>query len=210
MIRPCPTKALATVLLLAVAGTVQAAPLDDAELRAQPRAGVETSGSTGAIPARAAEPGKKETLDLLIEMQPKTPGLTFNERSRGERVAPSVPVGAARAEPAQPGDAAAATPPVTASGLFGSGAVDPAAAGRTETRAVTNDSPAPWQGPAPAAAGTATGARSGASGGDSPPVFAFTRAFVNYVRENREWFISGAVGALIMMWFASGGSGRRR
>lgn len=202
--------AIATVLLLATAAAVQSAPLDDAELRVQPRSGVESAGTTGAIPGRVAEPGKKETLDLLIEMQPKTPGLTFNERSRAERAAPSVPVGAARAEPAQPGDATAATPPVTASGLFGSGAVDPAAAGRTETRATSSDSPSSWQGSAPAATGSPGGGRAGSTSGDSPPVFAFTRAFVSYVRENREWFISGAVAALVLMWFASGGSGRRR
>lgn len=211
MLRLRPLPALAKLLLMALASTAWAAPIEDSELRTSSRPSVETS-SAGALPARAAEAGKKETLDLLIEMQPKTPGLTFNERSRAERVSLPTPGNGARSEPAQSGEPAAAKAPVTASGLFGSGAVDPAATGRTDTRSASTENGSNWQPPAHAGAAAQGTARPGAGGqtSDAPPVFAFTRALVIYVRENREWFISGAVAALLLMWFASGGSGRRR
>lgn len=177
-LRPC----LAAALM--ACGVAWSAPVgtDDPSPATAPATGL-AAGGIDAAPATV--PGTAQTVDLLIQMQPRAAGAEFDERTR-KAVRPID----AGAQPVLP--AAAAMPP---SALFGAGA-DPAAARGLDA------STAPG-GPAPSArmAGMpAPQARSAAVDDGKVPLPA---ELVRFVREHREQVVIGSVLLLALVWGGS-------
>lgn len=171
---------------------------------AAPTAG-DTSTENGAesdVPraAPAARGAESRTVDLLIELQPRSAGLEFNERARPSSVDRSNRVVPERA---------ASQPEASRAGLFGAGATPPVTARRASsdpdqdykvhTGGVNVNSDAPRGG-------------SSGSGVIEEPGAGIARRAISFVRENREWVVGGGILVLALMWgasFAAGRGGRR-
>lgn len=196
---PRPSSSLFAIVFIAIAPWLNAAPLTEVEPTA-PR----SPDKPAAPPARTQAGEQRETLDLLIEMQPQSPGLNFNERAaRPQRQAPDVGR-AAQALPARTETATEPPVPTTKSGLFGSDAADPGAATRkTEVPTGSSPSATPMSGPAPRPGGPQLEE-------DLPGAYRFLRSAVSYLRENREWAIGGVLTTLAVLWLAGGGLRRGR
>ena len=202
-----------TAALLMVAACL----LPQGPVSAAPTTEVPTPNATGpAAPVSVLEGGARKhgargeasTIDMLVDMQQPSAGLQFNERQRAAegRARPVVPpLSLPQGLPAPSNNvggtpARAEAPPVSAAGLFGTGATpqvqQPQAAAR----------------PAPPAAGlgdgaTSTATRSVTSDPHSNPSLsrwlALPRELIEYVRENRG-FVLGAVAAfLLAAWTGS-------
>lgn len=156
----------------------------------------------------AGRSGESNTIDMLVEMQQSSAGIQFNERQRAAdaRARGPLPPSAAptarpawQVNPAAPGPApaAAATPPVSQAGLFGSGAAPQMhqAPARTAAPAVGmgDGSPAPAARAAPAEAEHPQLAR----------WLALPRDFINYLRDNRSMVLGTVLGLLAAGWVGS-------
>ena len=142
-------------------------------------------------------------MELLVEMQQRNAGISFDERTRAVdtrdvRMRP-VTTPALPEQPSAPGTpaAAVATPP---SGLFGSGATPTV----TEQRNATVSSrPA-----APIGSAYGDGNRSSAFGSSSPGTTPLSwllvpRDIIEYVRDNRAMVVGSVVALLGLMWVGS-------
>lgn len=165
-------------------GTAWSAPVgtDDPS----PAAAAATGLAAGGIDAAPATvPGTAQTVDLLIQMQPRTAGAEFDERTR-KAVRP-IDAGARPVVPA-----AATMPP---SALFGAGA-DPAAARGLDASAAPG-------GPAP------TVRTAGMPSPRAPAVavddgkIPLPAELVRFVREHREQVVIGSVLLLALVWGGS-------
>lgn len=170
-----------TLLACSAAWAAPVGNVDDTPAATAP-AGLATGGIDAAP---ATVPGTSQTVDLLIQMQPRAAGAEFNERTR-QAVRPID----AGARPVLP--AALANHP---SGLFGAGA-DPAAARGVETSVVPGRPAAaavPSAGAAPRAPTVA------ADDGKIP----LPTELVRFVREHREQVVIGSVVLLALLWGGS-------
>ncbi len=188
----------------------QAAPVGEEQAESP-----STEDARAPVPQRESSEGKK-TVDLLLEMQPRSAGLEFKERrlpQRGEGEAGSnlakpagLPSRAGAPEAIDNRTPATHVPP---SGLFGSGATNPAAATPRADAHRTAD-PAQsenWRPGADRAPSSGRGDPAAATG--IVRLWILPREVFDYVRDNREWFIAGVVLALAGMWVRSGGLARR-
>ncbi len=178
LLRSC----LAAALL--ACGVAWSAPVgtDDPSPATAPATGL---AAGGIHTAPATVPGTAQAVDLLIQMQPRTAGAEYDERTR-KAVRPID----AGARPVLP--AGATMPP---SALFGAGA-DPAAARGLEVSTTSG-------GPAPSARTTgmpAPHARAAAVDDGKIPLPA---ALVRFVREHREKVVIGSVLLLALVWGGS-------
>lgn len=174
---------MSAVALLAC-GAAWSAPAgsDDAAPALTAPAGL-AAGGIDAVPATV--PGTSQTVDLLIQMQPRTAGAEYDERTR-QAVRPID----AGARPQLP--AALANNP---SGLFGAGA-DPAAARGVEKSVA----PSRAMGTAQAAGAASHRPATGVVDDGKIPLPA---ALVRFVRENREQVVIGSVVLLVLVWGGS-------
>lgn len=134
--------------------------------------------------APAAVPGNSRTVDLLIQMQPRTPGAEFNERARA--VARPIDAGAKPVLPAGLTE--------HPSGLFGAGA-NPAAARGVDT-SVTPARPS-------ISGASETAPRRPAPAMVDDGKIALPAALVRWVREHREQVVVGSVVLLALVWGGS-------
>jgi hypothetical protein len=167
---------LAAALL--ACGVAWSAPVgtDDPSTATAPATGL-AAGGINAAPATVQ--GTAQTVDLLIQMQPRAAGAEFDERTR---------------KAVRPIDAGA-RPVLPPSALFGAGA-DPAAARGLDASAAPG-------GPAPSArmAGMPEPqARAAAVDDGKVPLPA---ALVRFVREHREQVVIGSVLLLALVWGGS-------
>ncbi len=205
---------LAIVLALSVSGAALAGPAGPGDAAAEGGAQEETIGeSRRAAPAGASDDrNSARTVDLLIEMQGRSAGLTFNERTRRERgdstdraesrgaVPGNTPLGAQAGHEVKP-------PDTNRAGLFGSAAVPQVP--------VRNSPLSEARGVEPLRS-SAAGPAGGARGDGSPdPVDLYSklwlpRMLVQWIRDNRVMVISGAVLLLVAVWGSSVAASRRR
>lgn len=185
------------LVLLACVLTAQAAPAipeADGPLSApQPPA-----QPAPALVADPAQDGSKSTIDLLIEMQPREPGLQFGDRAR-----PSGHLSARTPSSTRPGTPAATQVPTPATaapespieataGLFGAGAT-PA----VHTRA-TGATPAAPDAPR---LRTDQPATPPAALREPPPAWLdWPRQALLYVRDNRNLVLGSAAAGLLLIW----------
>lgn len=157
------------------------------------------SAAHGAADAQAntltrphGEPG---TIELLIEMQPRSAGLVFNERARSrDKPVPSAAVGPERDSTTHP-----SRPANDRGGLFGAGAVPAVSRGNssseTDYRSIGT--------------GRSVTDRADRSAADGQRRAALLPAeIIELVRDNREWVIAGAVALLSLLWVGSVALGR--
>jgi hypothetical protein len=177
LLRPC----LAAALM--ACGVAWSAPVgtDDSSPATAPATGL-AAGGIDAAPATV--PGTAQTVDLLIQMQPRAAGAEFDERTR-KAVRPID----AGARPVLP---AAAMPP---SALFGAGA-DPAAA-----RGL-NASTAPG-GPTPSARMAGMPAPQDRAAVVDDGKIPLPAELVRFVREHRVQVVIGSVLLLALVWGGS-------
>lgn len=152
---------------------------------------------------RSAADSDSQSMELLVEMQQRNAGISFNERVRtgDARDVRMRPV-ATPALPEQPSAAGAPTAavPTPPSGLFGSGATPMV----TEQRSATALSrPA-----APTGSTYGDGNRSSAFGssgrGAEPPRWLLVpRDVIEYVRDNRATVVGSVVALFGLMWVGS-------
>lgn len=185
-------------VLLAWAVTAQAGPAaPDAQIPlSAPQAPVQ---SAPALMTDPAQDGGKSTIDLLIEMQPREPGLQFGDRPR-----PSGSMNARAPTPARPATPAATPAPPAArvdahveapSGLFGV-----AATPSVQTR--TAASPATPTG-APRLPSEQSPAPTAALREPLPAWLDWPRQALLYVRDNRGLVLGGAAAGLLLIWGVS-------
>jgi hypothetical protein len=186
-------------------------------LHAAPTTEVPTSSNTApAAPVSALEAGARKhsgrgessTIDMLVEMQQPSAGLQFNERQRaaeGQSRPVVPPLSLPQGLPA-PGNnigsppARAEAPPVSAAGLFGTGATPQVQQPQPSARPV-----APATGFGDGAAAPAT--RSVTSDPHSNPTLsrwlALPRELIEYVRENRGFVLGSVAAFLLAAWTGS-------
>lgn len=142
------------------------------------------------------------TIDLLIDMQQRSPGLQFNERQRPAGSGEIKPRPAAAAVATAPAAVLPATPPrrpelppTPPSGLFGSGATPMVQSARTanvDARGPSGADLAAARRPAPSSQGEPL-----------PRWLLLPREVIVYVRDNR-WLVLGSVGGgLLLIWGVS-------
>lgn len=178
-------------------------------------AGLDTPGIADRSAMGADMPSTSKTVDLLLEMQGKNPGLAAGERPKAE-----VPVSRPSANVSQP----------SAKPAFGADTA--ASAGVAElprsTAAAGEPNSVDWTAPAPSAFGGSL-----SSGGANPPravygpgpgadpvrpkadaedvFWLIPRHWVRFVRENRDTVVLGSIGMLLLLWAVSAlKSGRRK
>jgi hypothetical protein len=168
------------------------------------------AGPVSVLEGGARKPAGREasTIDMLVEMQQPSAGLQFNERQRAAEgltrpVVPplSLPQGLPAAGNNIGGTPARAeAPPVSAAGLFGTGATpqvqQPQPAARTVTPAAALGTDV--AGPSP---------RSVTSDPHSNPTLsrwlALPRELIEYVRENRGFVLGSVAAFLLAAWTGS-------
>lgn len=193
-----PVQPVLLVVALATAGVTLAAPTTPESAESSLTAAREERGLQDGPPA-ADNPTGARTIDLLIDMQQRSAGLQFNERKLPARdeIKPrqanaSVAVAIPALTPTGASAARAEMPPLSPSGLFGSGATPMVQSARTATvepRGTPGIEPAvPRRAGAPA------------SGEPLPRWLTLPRELIEYVRENR-WLVLGSVaGGLLLIW----------
>ena len=186
-------------------------------LRAGPTTELPAPNATApAAPVSALEAGARKhsgrgessTIDMLVEMQQPSAGLQFNERQRAAegQARPVVPpISLPQGLPA-PGNnigsppARAEAPPVSAAGLFGTGATPQVQQPQPSARPV-----APVTGFNDGAAAPAP--RSVTSDPHSNPTLsrwlALPRELIEYVRENRGFVLGSVAAFLLAAWTGS-------
>jgi hypothetical protein len=195
-------QALVSALVLILSSSAHAAPLQADTPASGADAGVTATGALGQPTSRGSR-----TVDLLIELQPRSAGVEFNN----DRVRPSTDRGlrpVATPQPQQTPAAEAEAAPVQA-GLFGSGAVP-----QTQAR---KGSESDWQRTNSGSAGrseppSSDGPRRNESASGTPLPFwlLLPRELIAYLRENRNMVIGLAIGLLGLMWGGSIVAGRMR
>lgn len=177
-------RSLFVVAIGLASGGAWAAPVgtDDAAPAATSSGGL-AAGGIDAVPATV--PGTPQSVDLLIQMQPRNAGAEYDERTR--KVVRPIDAGA---RPVLP-EALANSP----SGLFGAGA-DPAAARGVQTPAAAVQ-PVVAAGPA-----AATGPRPPAGVVDDGKI-PLPAELVRFVRQHREQVVIGSVVLLALVWGGS-------
>ena len=152
--------------------------------------------------------GEASTIDMLVDMQQPTAGLQFNERQRAAegRARPVVPpISLPQGLPAPSNNlggtpARAEAPPVSAAGLFGTGATPQVQQPQPAARTV-----APAAGFGGGAAGPAL--RSVTSDPNRNPTLsrwlALPREVIEYVRENRGFVLGSVAAFLLAAWTGS-------
>lgn len=180
---PCLRRLVSAAALLA-SGAAWSAPVgsDDAAPSAAAPAGL-AAGGIDTVPATV--PGTPQTVDLLIQMQPRTAGAEYDERTR--RAVRPIDAGARPQLPA-----ALANNP---SGLFGAGA-DPAAARGVETSVAPSRAAVSTQA---AGAGSPRPANAVVDDGKTP----LPAGLVRFVRQYREQVVIGSVVLLVLVWGGS-------
>ncbi len=186
-------------------------------LRAAPTTEVHTPNTAApaapvsVLEAGARKPsgrGESSTIDMLVDMQQPSAGLQFNERQRAAegRARPVVPpISLPQGLPAPSNNigsppARADAPPVSAAGLFGTGATPQVQQPTPSARPV-----APATGFNDGAAAPAT--RSVTSDPHSNPTLsrwlALPRELIEYVRENRGFVLGSVAAFLLAAWTGS-------
>lgn len=156
------------------------------------------------LSATQSSPSRNQTVEMLLQMQPRTAGLDFSGRTPTNVERPR-----AADPPAPPVNKAPAgdKPQREASpqgGLFGSGATPMA-----PTRRVTAEGQGGW----PGAAANSGIASDGPRPAHDPPhgrIWLIPREVIEYVRDNREWLAAAAFAILILSWAGSMLLGRFR
>lgn len=197
--------ALSLALTLGALTTAHGAPTTDTAPAAQAPAASPSVLSGGAL--RSGGRGSDaSTIDMLVEMQQPSAGLQFNERQRPAegRARPVVPpLSLPQGLPAPSNNiggtpARAEAPPVSAAGLFGTGAT-PQVQQPTATRAAV---PAAGLGE-----GSTAATRSVRSDPHSNPTLsrwlALPRELIEYVRENRGFVLGSVAAFLLAAWTGS-------
>ena len=156
-----------------------------------------------AATARPAAAGNgtnndKQTLNLLVDLQPKTAGFEFRNRTTGS-VSQVPRASTTGSQGVGPNGTLEGQP--NAAGLFGAGAT-PEVTRSTETR-VQND----WQ---PAMQPVNSGMEPAPSDASMKFSLLLPRAWVAFIRENREWVVGGVLLSLAVVWMASASLARRR
>ena len=172
-----------------------AGPLEAADLPASASAAVSTVPGTRTHSSAATG---SRSLDLLIDLQPRTAGLEFNERLRRENTARSP-------DPAAPVNPAVSRAPKseTAGGLFGGGATP-----LVNSRKVTHESS--FDASAGRNVGAANWLADGGSAPDDQLRWLLPRELLVYVRDHREMVAVIAVILLLLIWAGSVALARRR
>ena len=189
--------------LPAVAGPV--APTDAAT--AEPPAEAPTSISPRPAGAEGTDSrNDARTVDLLIEMQGRSAGLTFNERTR-QPSSGALPV--RQTEQAAAPAVEAPTVPTSRAGLFGAAAVPQGPAKGINLNEQSNYARGEPDSPRPGGNGGAKDHQADQQEGDLR--WLLPRTLVLWVRENRLMVIAGALVLVGMVWAGSIiGAGRRR
>jgi hypothetical protein len=155
-------------------------------------------------------PSASKTVELLLEMQGKNPGLEGGERPKAEMPTTRPSAGAAAA--AKPAFGADVAPP------FGAAETLRGKPPGTEPQAVD------WSGAPPSglgggglSAGGSTprdpyrpGAASERSADEDDVRWLIPRRLIRFVRENRDMVVLGSVGLLLLLWVVTAISARRR
>jgi hypothetical protein len=174
----------------------QAAPVMPAESAAS------TTSESAPLESRGVGPavtGGSSTIDLLIEMQPRTVGLEFNQRARATTRDGSIQ----RQSSNDHSGAAAPAVPSNASGLFGAGATP-----QVVPRKVSSEPDWKSTGDRGSIAGAQNAYRAGTDGEARMPWL--PREIIGWVRDNRGTVVAGSAGLLALIWGASVALGRAR
>lgn len=141
--------------------------------------------------------GGGQALDLLIQMQPQSAGIPPKEQRVAplRRVAPTSPTGAA----------SPTSPAAKGSPLFGAPVAPPSS---PETKVDSAWTPGVSNRPGVADGGEAKAG--GAASSEPSWLRALPREFILFVRDNREWIVGFALGALALFWVGSAAFSRRR
>jgi hypothetical protein len=225
-------KWLATLLMCGAVTLPATLPAQAAPVLPAAGNGLDTLETSGGTPTPGAKtpgiidggavtevPNQSKTIEMLLEMQGKNPGLAGGERPRQEMPTGSrtlaAPAASAPANPFGVGDPA---------NPFGGSGLTP-----DKARATPQDSAVDWSaGPSTglgAGAGTGAFSSSGApqrefsdrpaqasrSSEDDDVRWLIPRRVVNFVRENRQLVVIGSVVVLLLLWGATAmASGRRK
>jgi hypothetical protein len=230
---------LVAAVFASLAQAAAAAPVDSVDGPATVgRPAVETQADTPLIPGAPGTagvvdpkvlqgvPGTSRTIDLLLEMQERNPGLAPGER-------PKVDPDAVKARAAEP--RTSQTPSAPPEQPFGDPMRSPyaAAGGATVPARSAASAPAevewvggPGEGGLGAAGGLGTGPGLGSTRTAPPPLppdaeaprrqgqaqthWLIPRAFVEWVREHRDAIIGGCLALLGLLWAGSAYRGRQR
>jgi hypothetical protein len=195
------------------------AAIPSAEPEAQPRRPGADDGPVPAAPGGVDKsglvndvPNTSKTVELLLEIQGKNPGLAGGERPKAEMPTPRSPTAAPAAAKPALGEDAAASPFGGAEALRAKPpGGDPQAVDWSEAPpsrfgggSLPTGNAAPRD---PSRPGTPT-----AGAADEDDVrWLIPRRLVRFVRENRDMVILGSIGLLLLVWAASAfTSGRRK
>ena len=156
--------------------------------------------SLGGAAGRGAEGSGSRSVDLLLQMQQRSAGISFNERVRGRDGGDShmrpVATSTAAAETSKPQANQAPSVPTAPSGLFGSGATP-----MVTTQRNISVSPGFTIPSGTAQAGSVRGASVSSNGGGEPPNWLlWPRDLIEYVRENRATVIGGIAALCALSW----------
>lgn len=166
----------------------------------------------GALRATATEPsGRGRTMDLLIDLQPRSAGLEFSDRARAlDKSVKATPGIADRPAPS----AAPPAPVAPPGGLFGVGATP-----TVMSRRVPTHSDIDWRGSADSGGTAATSGSSTAAAGpqsaygqalEIPRWLLLIRDLIQYVRDHRDMVIVSAITLLVLLWGGSIAFTRKR
>ncbi len=168
--------------------------------------GDEPSAAAARQPRDVAGPSSgDQTLDRLIQLQPRTAGIEFNERQRSV-AAPPRSGSTSGTVPASKATTASPTPPQTPHGLFGAGALPQQASGRADARVVEP----PWKQREAMNKQAAAGSDRAGSDTPQPQWLLIPRELVIFIRDHRGWVIGGSLSALALFWAGSSTMARRR
>lgn len=144
-------------------------------------------------------PGGTKTLDLLIQLQPRSAGFEFQDRPTKSSAVPSPPSQPRERLGGRTANAEAGSP----GGLFGAGAVQSQVTRQPEVRGGQA-----WQ---PAATSRAGGPPDSVDSSEAAPLWRMLpREVIIFIRDNREWLVAGIVLTLGLIWTLSAAFARRR
>ncbi len=199
--------ALAVLTVSTLPGSVLAAPTTDASPPSPNATPANTSVLNGGAVRSGSRSGEASTIDMLVEMQQPSAGLQFNERQRAAEArarAGLPPLSLPQGLPAAgPGLGAAPArqdaPPVSAAGLFGSGATPQVQQQQSAPRPTTSSAVGGDGAAAPAPRSVSTEAH-------NPRLsswLALPREIIEYVRENRAFVLGSVAAFLVAAWSGS-------
>ncbi len=200
-----PLRAISTSFLLAAITAAQAAPTSDEASSG----GNEPTPAIRVPPATSASgnaPGGNQALDLLVQMQSQTASIAPQQNRTGSMrgqapIFPTTPTAAQTGTAAQQPLAEASN---GNSPLFGSGATPAPRAGDSRDESYRSKTSSSGSGM------DRSEGRPPSSGNEPRWLFGLPMELLVYIRENREWFLAGALGALALVWAGSAALARRR